>query len=191
MFRDTPELSENSTPEKISAYLDSLTEKTEYCCSNCLPERREEKGILDLKEQHDKCVSCKQWFKKGVVQLYRRSNNSRYDFLCPKCIEDDLVVVAFLKSTAKERSRIAVQNKRTRDLGLVSNLTIEEWLEIIERYENKCAYCGDEWTDLEHVISVAEGGGTTKANVVPSCRACNTEKRFKILQPLQRGVIHD
>lgn len=44
-----------------------------------------------------------------------------------------------------------------------------------------CRYCGRsvparELT-MDHVVPLARGGKTTKANVVPCCKACNTRKR--------------
>jgi hypothetical protein len=44
-----------------------------------------------------------------------------------------------------------------------------------------CHYCGrktppDELT-MDHIVPIARGGRTTKGNVVPACKSCNTAKR--------------
>jgi 5-methylcytosine-specific restriction protein A len=45
-----------------------------------------------------------------------------------------------------------------------------------------CHYCGKyvgaENLTMDHIIPVARGGCSTKANVVPACAACNKSKRF-------------
>jgi len=45
-----------------------------------------------------------------------------------------------------------------------------------------CAYCGKAFppSDLtmDHVVPVARGGHSTKGNLVPSCKPCNSQKRL-------------
>lgn len=45
-----------------------------------------------------------------------------------------------------------------------------------------CHYCGqkfprDELT-LDHIVPIARGGKSTKANVVPCCKECNNTKKY-------------
>lgn len=60
----------------------------------------------------------------------------------------------------------------------VSDFTIQEWRELLEEFDNMCAYCGDEGVPLEreHVVPLARGGSHTKANIVPACVPCNRTK---------------
>ncbi len=43
-----------------------------------------------------------------------------------------------------------------------------------------CHYCGRSFLPAEmtmdHVVPLSRGGKTTKGNVVPACKTCNTEK---------------
>jgi 5-methylcytosine-specific restriction protein A len=45
-----------------------------------------------------------------------------------------------------------------------------------------CHYCGEHFQPTEltmdHVLPVARGGKSTKANCVPCCKACNNDKKF-------------
>lgn len=48
-----------------------------------------------------------------------------------------------------------------------------------------CGYCGQatpagELT-MDHIVPLSRGGKSTKGNVVPSCKACNTAKKQKLL----------
>ncbi|MFP4445207.1 MAG: HNH endonuclease [Desulfosudaceae bacterium] len=48
----------------------------------------------------------------------------------------------------------------------------------------RCYYCGREFPPAEltmdHVVPLARGGKTTKGNVVPACKTCNTEKKQRL-----------
>ncbi len=50
-----------------------------------------------------------------------------------------------------------------------------------------CAYCGKSFSPreltMDHVVPVARGGRSSKGNVVPCCKACNSEK--KLLTPAE------
>jgi 5-methylcytosine-specific restriction endonuclease McrA len=45
-----------------------------------------------------------------------------------------------------------------------------------------CAYCGaaiaPKDLTMDHVVPVARGGRSTKGNVVPSCKPCNSKKKL-------------
>lgn len=48
--------------------------------------------------------------------------------------------------------------------------------DVIERYGDSCAYCGDEFQELDHYVAVRLGGPHTLDNVRPSCVSCNRSK---------------
>ena len=54
-----------------------------------------------------------------------------------------------------------------------------------------CAYCGQKFPPkeltMDHVVPVARGGRSTRGNVVPACKPCNTEK--KLLTPAERLLL--
>jgi 5-methylcytosine-specific restriction endonuclease McrA len=53
------------------------------------------------------------------------------------------------------------------------------WQNLIQNA--KCHYCGIDLdartATMDHVLPVSRGGRSTKGNVVPSCKPCNTAKR--------------
>lgn len=60
-----------------------------------------------------------------------------------------------------------------------------------------CHYCGErvgsEALTMDHVVPVARGGRSTRGNVVPACKRCNSEKRCltpaeQILNELDMGL---
>jgi 5-methylcytosine-specific restriction enzyme A len=48
-----------------------------------------------------------------------------------------------------------------------------------------CHYCGNRFSSkeltMDHIVPISKGGRTTKGNVVPCCKTCNTEKKSKLL----------
>jgi CRISPR/Cas system Type II protein with McrA/HNH and RuvC-like nuclease domain len=56
-------------------------------------------------------------------------------------------------------------------------------LEIYERDNYKCRYCGsvDNLT-IDHIIPVIHGGENTKDNLVIACKSCNTRKGARTLK---------
>lgn len=50
-----------------------------------------------------------------------------------------------------------------------------------------CHYCGKKFTfkqlTMDHLVPLARGGRSTKDNLVPSCKKCNTKK--KTMMPLE------
>lgn len=45
-----------------------------------------------------------------------------------------------------------------------------------------CHYCGQKFTakdlTMDHLVPIARGGTSSKGNVVPACKKCNTEKKL-------------
>ncbi len=65
--------------------------------------------------------------------------------------------------------------------------------------KGKCHYCGQptppKELTMDHVVPIARGGKSSKGNVVPCCKACNTQKKNLLpmewetyVQNLQDGV---
>ncbi len=89
----------------------------------------------------------------------------------------------------REATRVYEQNLRSRNAGLPATLTIEEWLNILERFDRLCAYCQQKPFELmDHLIPHFEGGGSTAENCVPACRVCNSRKGTILTVPLEESI---
>jgi 5-methylcytosine-specific restriction endonuclease McrA len=94
--------------------------------------------------------------------------------LCPACHSDE-----HLHELARVRQHLA----RAQSLNLPATLTLRQWLSAIAYFGGLCAYCQSRpYSDLDHVIPLAAGGGTTAANCVPACGRCNSAKGSNQLQ---------
>ena len=47
-----------------------------------------------------------------------------------------------------------------------------------------CHYCGGKFPPsdltLDHVVPLIRGGKTTRGNVVPACKECNNQKKYRL-----------
>lgn len=62
-------------------------------------------------------------------------------------------------------------------------VTAEDWQQILELHDRRCAYCLEKSQALEmdHVIALARGGDHDPDNIVPACTSCNSSKNDKSL----------
>ncbi len=74
--------------------------------------------------------------------------------------------------------RLHGQNQRAKQAGTRHDLTMEQWLETLEYFDHKCAYCGGEYEVIEHFMPIYKAG-TTVSNCVPACLHCNIMKDRK------------
>lgn len=98
------------------------------------------------------------------------------DGLSPRCRPCDNAKSRAYAARTRERRRVYDANRRARRLGLVADLTLEQWLAKLAAYENECAYCTEPYETIDHVQPLCRGGGSTIENVVPACHDCNRRK---------------
>jgi hypothetical protein len=72
----------------------------------------------------------------------------------------------------------------TRAVGAAGRASSREWAALREaafaRHGRQCLYCNStEDVAVDHVLSVRRGGSNHIANLVPSCKACNSAKGSK------------
>jgi 5-methylcytosine-specific restriction protein A len=69
--------------------------------------------------------------------------------------------------------------KRERDLA--KTLRNSSWWQNKIANGCQCYYCGNDLTaksaTMDHLLPISQGGKSTKNNVVPCCKSCNSQKR--------------
>src|SRR3990172_8774378 len=77
--------------------------------------------------------------------------------------------------------RLSEQRRRTALLQVRNDLTKEQWINILDRYNNTCPSCGissDVSTlTMDHIVPLFSGGAHTENNIKPLCRSCNSIKQ--------------
>ena len=86
-------------------------------------------------------------------------------------------------NTQRRHSRIRAKGRK-----IINTLTAGEWLDILEKHNFKCAYCGKDLFNLfarperDHVIPISRGGDNIKENIIPACHSCNVKKHNKLIK---------
>lgn len=81
------------------------------------------------------------------------------------------------RSRHPEAQRLYTARLRARRAGVASTLTVQEWQEIVGRFEARCAYCPAPFETIDHVVPLTKGGANEASNVVPACKSCNSAKQ--------------
>lgn len=52
---------------------------------------------------------------------------------------------------------------------------------VLARDAHTCGYCGQPATTVDHIVARANGGSDDDANLIASCRKCNSTKGAKVV----------
>lgn len=92
-----------------------------------------------------------------------------------------------------EVKRAKDQAYRARRAAAAGHFTGAEWLELVARHANLCAYCGASGPlEADHRVPLSRGGTNSIDNILPACRSCNgrkhrmTEDEFRRLLVTER-----
>lgn len=72
-----------------------------------------------------------------------------------------------------------LKNRRREKIlwAMEDHYTIEEWLELCKKYDNRCLACKQQTKlTVDHVIPLSQGGADTIDNIQPLCTSCNSRK---------------
>jgi len=175
MFNRQKWLEENK--ERISKVNKEYREKNK---NNLLEKRKiwEENNKEHLKKY--KAI----WYQKNKEKVLKKRKEHYYNN------QEKNIKYSTLwnRENPERRSEISIKSqfkRRTKMINAVNTLTAQEWLDILEAYHYRCAYCGIEFNcellpTKDHIIPVSKGGNNTKDNIVPACRSCNSKKYNKI-----------
>jgi 5-methylcytosine-specific restriction endonuclease McrA len=76
-----------------------------------------------------------------------------------------------------EQVRVQRNTRRARKLAIPSDLTVPEWMAILDHFGWRCVYCGIGGPmTMDHATPLSRGGHHAAVNIVPACRSCNSAK---------------
>lgn len=78
-----------------------------------------------------------------------------------------------------KESRWSERHKRRGILKDAGSFSIDEWIELCNRFGNKCLSCGAPEITIDHVKPISQGGTNTIDNLQPLCQKCNSSKGSK------------
>lgn len=178
--------------------------KKEYYYNNItMIKKKSRKKYL---EERDSILRYQEWYRENNKEKVAKNNKQYYIENREEILAKDRIYgKKYYKRNKKsilEKSRVyrhknrelhnALARKRyNKKIHLRNDLSIKQWLETKRYFNNSCAYCGmseeahllsyNEQLHQEHIVSVNNGGGYTKHNIIPSCKGCNSSKHNKEL----------
>ena len=124
---------------------------------------------------------------------YHSVYNKKYSQLNPG---KTLMRVKKYQKTEKGKACMQRANtkRRIRGAEIINTLTSREWLNILEQFKHKCAYCGVIFSDdnsptKDHIFPISAGGENNKDNVVPACMSCNAKKNNMLDEKLIQLIL--
>ena len=79
--------------------------------------------------------------------------------------------------TTRNNSR----RRHERKMGATGVATPEQVQARMDYFGNRCAYCGGDFEEVDHVIPLSRGGTGWASNYRPACKPCNGSKGDKLL----------
>lgn len=127
-----------------------------------------------------RCKECSNRYLKA-----RRSRKERPDLeVRRKWSEKNREKLREMDTLYREQNRdilrLRENLRRARKQSLPYTLSEKEFVEILDKFSNKCALCDDDAEAMDHFIPLAIGhGGTIKENIIPLCAKMNSSKHSR------------
>ena len=134
-------------------------------CKNCIREKDRNTYKKDPKKKYEK---VKEYMKKvGTFYEYHPYNPAYY---------------SSEKSKQKKRARDLNRRLLKKKADAKEKITDETIRQLLDKYDNKCAYCGkdikDEYT-IDHKLPLSRCGDNSFDNLALVCKHCNCSKHTK------------
>jgi 5-methylcytosine-specific restriction endonuclease McrA len=147
--------------------------------------KNKEKLLNDVKEYYHKNKEKRLEYAKQYREVHRKllsKKASKYFQEHKQKVYESRHTDSFRK---KNRVFGKIRRARKRAASIGDNFTVNEWKTLLERFENRCAYCRKEFINKlepDHVIPISRGGTNSISNILPCCRSCNAKKGAKLLE---------
>lgn len=117
-------------------------------------------------------LTNKRWYQNNIDRV-RLTSRARYERNKERYSETSRK----WRKKNPEKCLEICKRRRTLKKGIPYRLSIQQWQEIKNKFNNKCAYCGKEKPlTQEHFIPVVKGGEYSINNILPVCKSCNCSK---------------
>ena len=159
-------------------------------------ENKEKRNGYDKQWRKENKEYLEQWRKENkekrneYKKQYRKENKEEIkEYFRQYRKENKEEIKEYAKKYRKENIdgyRQYAQERRASKKRLPHTLTIKQWQQIKDDFNNECAYCGmteeehikrfNEQLHQEHFIPLSKGGEYTHNNIIPACKSCNCSK---------------
>ena len=158
-------------------------------CSKCGIQKTFDQFPVDKSRstgRSPRCTTCSRVASK-VYDATHKKQRKRYN---KKHAEHNAAVGKAWREAHPEQNRVLHEQYRARVNEVEGEVTLEEWMEILEEHEFTCHYCKQviDGLTMDHVIPISKGGRHEADNIVPACLSCNSSKGAKTLEEWKGNV---
>jgi 5-methylcytosine-specific restriction endonuclease McrA len=149
-----------------------------YNCDNCKIECVTKPSHYNRKKTHFCSMKC---YKEYVKSLPFTKQNA-YRGVRKEGQSKQVYHSNYVKKHPKRISHLKAR-RYAREKGAEGSHTLEQWLNLREEFDNKCAFCRQKkFLTKDHIIPLSEGGTDFIDNIQPLCQNCNSRKWKFILK---------
>jgi 5-methylcytosine-specific restriction endonuclease McrA len=139
------------------------------------PERRRAYGRESIRRNAEKAREAMRRWRQRHPAAHAAASRSYYS-------RHKRELAAYFATYRREHRdvRQAIDaRRRGRELQATGSFSTFEWIELLQRWNWRCSYCGETGPlEAEHRVPLARGGSNSIENIVPACRACNQRKHL-------------
>ena len=149
-----------------------------WCDSRCMEKVRGKKRWANPTFREKSIADYKKWQKKNMKSIRNR-------MVIWEANNRDRLNLLHRNWTAKNRERARLIDQRVKAKRQAAfndgTITLKAWLSVLDKFDNKCVYCGsDKNITMDHVMPLVRGGEHSIKNVVPACKPCNSKKNDRL-----------
>jgi len=170
----TMKYSEERKAKMKQYYLDNKTEmsdiRKEYYRIN---KEAIKKRVKKYRENHKDIEAArhKKYYVDNYEMIIEKRNNNKI-IIAEKAKE--------YNKNNREKHNNTEQKRQAKKKALPHTLTVKQWETIKLKFNNKCAYCGeDKSLAKDHFLALTKGGEYSHNNIIPTCQNCNSSKGNK------------
>lgn len=168
-------------------YKRNIDKVLEYKIKN--KERLKEYRKLRYVKDRDRFLEYSaKWYRRNIEHVklynesYRKNNQSVVRASSKRWRDNNPDYGKEWKRDNKIKLIIYDNNRRSKILKSGGVITDQEWLSLLEKYNNSCTNCSSkENIQADHIIPISKGGANYIWNIQPLCKVCNLTKATKII----------
>lgn len=177
--------------EPCQKYKSDRRFKHQFCTDRCKGEfySRTKRRKCEIPADHPVRVEIERQ-REALRQAARKAIRPKIEWRtareCPGCgcMFTPIYTPTMLCCSQRCAKRVHRRRRRAAEVGALGSWIWSDFMRIAQRFDFRCAYCGDKppgQLDPDHVVPLSRGGYNSAANLLPACRACNTDKRDLLL----------
>ena len=167
-----------------------LEKKRKYNSNN--KEKIREYNKDYYKDNTDKKKELSKKYRENNKEYYREYNKKYYednkeqlksynkDYRINNAVELSKKQKEYVKNNPDKIFNNRQKHRNYDNSATVNKISKEQWRQMLDFFDNKCAYSGEELTEenfsIDHIIPISKGGDNSINNIVPCTKSVNLSK---------------